>query len=50
MEQGTRQECVLAPLLSFFAAVMLVIERHFLADASIMDNMVQLQQKRRRGE
>ena len=45
--QGLRQGYVLAPLLfnMFFTAVLRVAEKRFLADAAIMDNMVQLQRK-----
>ena len=50
--QGLRQGCVLAPLLLkiFFTAVLRVAEKHFLADAAITDNMVQLQRKKEKGE
>ena len=45
--QGLRQGCVLAPLLfsMFFTAVLRVAEKRLLADATITDNMVQLQRK-----
>ena len=45
--QSLRQGCVLAPLLfnMFFTAVLRMAEKRFLADATITDNMVQLQRK-----
>ena len=50
--QGLRQGCVLAPLLSstIFTAVLRVDEKRFLADATITDNMVQLQRKKEKRE
>ena len=43
---------MLAPVLfnMFFTAVLSVAEKRFLADAAIMDNMVQLQRKKKKGE
>ena len=45
--QGLRQGRVPAPLLfnMFFTAVLRVTEKHFLADAAITDNMMQLERK-----
>ena len=34
----------------FFAAVLRLAGKHFFADAAIMDNMAQLQRKKRKGE
>ena len=52
VDRGLRQECVFAPPLfnMFFTAVLRVAEKHFLADATIMDNMVQPQRKKETGE
>ena len=52
MGQGLREGYVLAPLLfnTFYTAVLRVAEKRFLADASITDNMVQLQRKKKKGE
>ena len=46
--RGLRQRCVLAPLLlnTFLTAVLRGAETHFIADATIMDNTVRLQQKK----
>ena len=43
---------MLAPLLfnMFFTAVLRVIEKHFLSDAAITDNMVRLQRRKEKGE
>ena len=48
MEQGLRQGCVLASLLSniFFAAVINVASTRFKADKGIMDALVHLRKKR----
>ena len=45
--RGLRQGCVLAPLLFivFFTAILRVVEKPFLSDAAITDNMVRLQRK-----
>lgn len=48
LEQGLWQGCVLAPLLSnmFVVAVVLrVADKYFIADAAIIDKIVQLQRK-----
>ena len=51
VEQGLRQECVLAPLLIniFFAAVINVASARFKADKGIMDALVHLRKKREAG-
>ena len=43
---------MLAPLLlnMFFTAVLRVVEKRVLADAAVMDNMVQLERKKDKGE
>ena len=45
--QGLGQGCVLASMLfnMFFTAVLRVAEKRFIADAAIMDSIVQLQRK-----
>ena len=50
--QGLRQRRVLAPLLFniVFTAVLRVAGKRVLADAAVMDNMVQLQRKKGKGE
>ena len=50
--QGLWQGCVLAPLLfnMFFMAALCAADKRFLADAAIMDNMVQIQRKKEKGE
>ena len=47
-----RQGCVLAPLLfsMFFAGVPRVAKKLLLADAFIMDNMMQLQRRKDKGD
>ena len=52
VQQGRRQGCVLAQLLFnvFFIAVLRVAEKRLLADAGITDNMVQLPQKKEKGD
>ena len=51
VEQGLRQECVLAPLMSniFFAAVINVAYTRFKAEKDIMDALVHLRKKRGAG-
>ena len=51
VEQGFRQECVLAPLLFniFFAAVINVASTRFKGNKGIMDALVHLGKKRGRG-
>ena len=51
VEQGLRQECVLAPLLvnTFFAAVIDVASTRFKVDKGIMDALVHLRKKRGTG-
>ena len=52
MEKGVWQGCVLVPLLfnMNITLVLLVAEKHIIADAAIMDSIVQLQRKEEKGE